>query len=86
MFILEGDTDLFLLSHASKNLSDSDLSVEQQEIEELRKIQDRIDSNPDSLHKDASIDGYHPRLQMGRLLAEVVEVSLFSSVNSAGST
>jgi hypothetical protein len=38
--------------------------------------------DPDSVHKEASIDGYHPRAEMGRLLAEVAEVFLFLSLNS----
>ena len=42
----------------------------------LRKIQDRIENDPDSVHTDASIDGYLPRAEMGRLLAEVEEVFL----------
>ena len=53
------------------------ISDTQREIQQLRKIQDQIESDPDSVHKDASIDGYHPRAEMGRLLAEVEEVSLF---------
>ena len=48
----------------------------QQEIEKLRKIQDRIENDPDRVHMDASIEGYRPRAEMGRLLAEVEEVFL----------
>ena len=61
-------------------------SDKQREIQQLRKIQHRIESDPDSVHTDASIDGYHPRAEMGRLLAEVEEVSLFLFVNYTQST
>ena len=48
----------------------------QEEIEMLRKIHDRIENDPDSVHMDASIEGYRPRAEMERLHAEVEEVFL----------
>lgn len=52
-------------------------SVAQEQVQTLRKIQDQIGSDPASVHTAASIDGYHPRAQLSKLLAEDDHVCLF---------